>query len=309
MIIEKINSELYWVIIAVLFFNIMQRKHYPHVKHKRSATLYIAVLVLLLNMFVALILQFELPQWMVVPALLIVILVGFLLRKKIFIFKFKCVECGVKLDFNNIAYRDDNLCDDCRKKLHPELFTEEELAEPEPEDDTPIDYSSMTDVSQIDWDTWEPVESAVICYIFSEDKVLLINKKTGLGAGMVNAPGGRIEAAETARDAAIRECEEETGIVPENVREVGVLHFQFVDNYSIKGYVFFADAYHGTLIETDEADPFWVPVAEIPYDRMWADDAIWLPKAISGSYITGHFIFDDKVMVSQTVTEQDMKEL
>ncbi len=306
MIIEKINSELYWVIIVVLFFNIMQRKHYPHVKKKRMATLYIAVLVLLLNMFVALILQFTLPEWTLIPALLITLTVGFILRKKIFIFKLKCVECGAKLTMNDMAYRDDNLCEDCRKRLHPELYEEDEE---EPEEVLALDSSKATDVSEIDWDSWEPKETAVICYIFDQDKVLLINKKTGLGAGLVNAPGGRIEVAETALEAAIRECEEETGITPEEPREVGRLNFQFADGYSLRGYVFFADSYHGDMKKTVEADPFWIPVTEIPYDKMWADDAIWLPKALEGSYVSGDFIFEDKKMLSYALKERDPKEL
>ncbi len=232
-------------------------------------------------------------------------IVGFLLRKKIFIFKLKCVECGVKLTMNDIAYRDDNLCEDCRKRLHPELYEEEEKPVEEVQ---LLDSSKATEVSQIDWDSWEPKETAVICYIFDGDKVMLINKKTGLGEGLVNAPGGRIEEAETALEAAIRECEEETGITPEEPREVGRLNFQFADGYSLKGYVFFADAYHGEMKETEEADPFWIPVSEIPYDKMWADDAIWLPKAIEGAYISGDFIFDDRKMLSYDLKVRELKE-
>ncbi len=158
-------------------------------------------------------------------------------------------------------------------------------------------------VEEIDWDLWEPTETAVICYIFHEGKVLLINKKTGLGNGMVNAPGGRIEELETAREAAIRETIEETGITPLNLREVGILDFQFIDGYALKGYVFFADDYTGELTETDEADPFWVDETAIPYEQMWEDDQLWLPKAIAGSYVIGRFIFDDRTMLSSSVTE------
>ncbi|RKX74483.1 MAG: NUDIX hydrolase, partial [Spirochaetes bacterium] len=55
--------------------------------------------------------------------------------------------------------------------------------------------------------TWKPVEEAVLCFIRDrkEEKVLLIHKKTGLGAGLINAPGGRIDPGETPEEAAVRE--------------------------------------------------------------------------------------------------------
>lgn len=304
MILEKITGELYWIILAVLFLNILQRKHHHKATKKRTATLIIAVLVLVLNMFLALIIQFELPQWLGVPSLIITLIIGYYFKDKIFIFKFRCAECGERLTFNDIFYNDDNLCESCRRRLHPEQYPDEP-EEIEESAETVIDrYKDARDVKEIDWDLWEPKEKAVICYIFQDGKVLLINKKTGLGSGLVNAPGGRIEDSETASEAAVRETVEETGLTPQNLKEVGVLNFQFIDGYSLKGYVFFADSCTGTMTETDEADPFWVSVEDIPYDRMWEDDALWLPKTIAGTYIEGRFIFDDRTMLSNEILER-----
>ena len=46
---------------------------------------------------------------------------------------------------------------------------------------------------------WKPVEEAVLCFVRDREnrRVLLIHKKTGLGAGLINAPGGRIEKGES----------------------------------------------------------------------------------------------------------------
>src|SRR4051794_35353585 len=44
-----------------------------------------------------------------------------------------------------------------------------------------------------DWAAWVPRERAVLCFIVCGGRVLLIHKKRGLGAGKVNAPGGKIE--------------------------------------------------------------------------------------------------------------------
>ena len=130
---------------------------------------------------------------------------------------------------------------------------------------------------------------------------MLIHKKTGLGKGKINAPGGRIEPLEIPEQAAIRECQEEIGLTPSGLAKRGELFFIFTDGYSLHGTVFFADSYTGTPVVTIEADPFWCDIDKIPYDKMWADDPHWLPLAIAGRYFMGYFIFDDDIMLSMKV--------
>jgi 8-oxo-dGTP diphosphatase len=128
-------------------------------------------------------------------------------------------------------------------------------------------------------------------------QMLLIHKKTGLGAGKFNGPGGRIEAGETPIQAAVREVEEEIRVRPEGVKAAGELLFQFADGHSIHGYVFAASGIDGVPRETDEARPFWFPVAEIPYHNMWADDRIWMPLLLAGRRFVGRFLFDGDQML------------
>ena len=65
--------------------------------------------------------------------------------------------------------------------------------------------------SSIDWKTWQPNMLSSLVFILKDNEVLLIRKKTGLGAGKVNAPGGKLEVDESAEAAAIREVMEEVG--------------------------------------------------------------------------------------------------
>ncbi len=167
------------------------------------------------------------------------------------------------------------------------------------------DLNDFVDVADVDWKNWTPKERAVLCFIHVENKLMLIHKKTGLGKGKVNAPGGRIEPAETAEQAAIRETQEEIGLTPLNLRYMGELHFIFRDGYSLHGTVFFSHSFSGTPIETIEALPFWCPVDEIPYDNMWADDRLWLPVVLSGRRFKGYFIFDNDTMLSYDVQSFD----
>ena len=57
--------------------------------------------------------------------------------------------------------------------------------------------------------------------------------------------------------------------------------------------------------ETDEARPFWCPVSEIPYDKMWEDDLHWLPPALEGKKFEGFFIFDGQTMVDKNVVFEE----
>ncbi len=157
------------------------------------------------------------------------------------------------------------------------------------------------DVNLIDWDNWIAEKNAVITYIFTGDSVLLMNKKRGLGAGKVNAPGGHIEQGETPKEAAVRETEEEVGLTPLEMEEMGTLFFQFTDGLKMRGTVFISRKYEGTLTETDEADPFWVSLSDIPYNKMWEDDLLWLPHVINGKKIVGRFIFDGDRMISHSL--------
>ena len=47
------------------------------------------------------------------------------------------------------------------------------------------------------------------------------------------------------------------------------------------GFAFTGTEFSGQLVETAEATPFWCAIEEIPYQRMWPDDAIWLPKILA----------------------------
>ena len=48
-------------------------------------------------------------------------------------------------------------------------------------------------VKDIDWSNWNPKIKATLMFIIKNNDVLLIHKKTGLGKGKINGPGGKIE--------------------------------------------------------------------------------------------------------------------
>jgi len=156
-------------------------------------------------------------------------------------------------------------------------------------------------VADIDWPSWQPTERAVLSFMRDEDRLLLIRKKKGLGAGKINAPGGRIDPGETALQAVVRETIEEVHMTPYDPEKRGELFFQFKDGYKLHGEIFFSSRFSGAPTETDEADPFWCAIADIPYHDMWEDDRHWLPLALENKPFKAYFIFDDDRMVDKKI--------
>ena len=154
-------------------------------------------------------------------------------------------------------------------------------------------------------ENWEPNMVANLVFLTEGDEVLLIHKKTGLGAGKINGPGGKLEEGENALEAAVREVEEELRIVPHDLEEAGVLHFDFVDGLRLHCTVFRGSGFTGTPTETREAKPEWFRIDSIPFDRMWADDRYWLPGMLAGRNFRAWFQFEEESMLSRTVQFQD----
>ena len=153
----------------------------------------------------------------------------------------------------------------------------------------------------MNWHNWTPKERANLCFILKAGQLLLIRKKRGLGAGKINAPGGRLEPGETALESAIRETREEVCVVPHAPELRGELHFQFLDGYSLHCAVFLSPGCDGEPCETDEAAPFWCPRDAIPFHEMWDDDAHWLPLMLDGKKFSGYFTFDGEMMLDHHI--------
>jgi 8-oxo-dGTP diphosphatase len=156
-------------------------------------------------------------------------------------------------------------------------------------------------LDRIDWATWRARDLATLTFVIRDGQMLLMRKKRGLGAGKINAPGGRLEAGESWREAAIREVQEELCVTPLDPVFVGENRFQFVDGYSIHAAIFRAERIDGVPTETAEGAPRWYPLSALPYDEMWEDDPLWLPHVIAGRRFAGRFVFDGDRMLDHTI--------
>lgn len=306
-----LTNNYTWILVLILLVNISQRK-IPASSRKRAALIWIAAITLLYYMIVVVTSMFAPP----VPAvgvwagLALVLALIIIFRRRVWPFTLRCRDCRKKLKWEFIIGHDDCLCQDCHDKRHPEEAEarkerERQKAEAQRPREEVLNesYAKAESVDQIDWDLWEPNHRCVITYVQDGSRLLFIEKKRGLGSGYFNAPGGHIEEAETAAEAAVRETKEETGADICGLEYRGLLRFQFSDGTRELGYVYFATYAGGGLTECDEARPFWVERTAIPYENMWEDDRLWLPMALEGKNFEANFIFHDRQMISSEVKE------
>ena len=134
-----------------------------------------------------------------------------------------------------------------------------------------------------------PPTPAVGVVCFRDDQVLLIRRGTPPRLGQWSLPGGRIETGERARDAALRELMEETGIVAQLGPLIDVVDGIFPEigrHYVLIDY--FATWISGEPIAGDDAADakFW-PVTEALALVEWDETRRIIARANRMRRVTG----------------------
>lgn len=138
----------------------------------------------------------------------------------------------------------------------------------------------------------EKATEATLCFVIEDDEILLIEKKRGVGEGLYNGPGGKVED-ESVEDCIIREVKEETRIDIQEVEKIGELEFIFGQDPFMFVHVFTTSKFNGGIEETEEARPEWFSIKNIPLNEMWPDDKYWIPKMLDGEKFLARFYFDE----------------
>ena len=119
--------------------------------------------------------------------------------------------------------------------------------------------------------------------------------------------GGKVNDGEGVISAAKRETKEEIGVEVKSIEKVAELDFYFSHNpdWNQKVIVFEVREWEGEPKEGEEMNPSWYGLDEIPYDSMWVDDILWLPKVLEGKKLNAGFLFNEK----EEIVDYMLKEL
>jgi 8-oxo-dGTP diphosphatase/2-hydroxy-dATP diphosphatase len=135
-----------------------------------------------------------------------------------------------------------------------------------------------------------------VSFLLSEDQILLAMKKRGFGAGRWNGYGGNMKEEDGGDviKCAKREILEEAEMEVETLEEIGILGFYFKNKpgEEIECHVFKIIKSKGEPKETEEMRPQQFRRNEIPYDKMWSADNLWLPLFLDGKKFRGWFLYD-----------------
>lgn len=130
--------------------------------------------------------------------------------------------------------------------------------------------------------------------------ICLAMKKRGFGAGRFNGVGGKVNAdKETIEEAAKREAQEEISVEVKDLNKIAELIFYFPHNpaWDQMVHVYFCEKWTGEPTESEEMNPKWFSVTELPYTDMWPDDIFWLPEVLKGNKIKAMFKFGEKDVI------------
>jgi ADP-ribose pyrophosphatase YjhB (NUDIX family) len=131
-----------------------------------------------------------------------------------------------------------------------------------------------------------------LCYVEQCNQILLGIKQQKIGAGVLTAAGGKIEPGETAANAAVRECYDESMVTPSITRKMAELRI-YQPNWNILIHVYHSNSFSGVPEDTDEMKEWsWYPTNNLPWERMWPTDHYWLARALSGQFIYAYFVLD-----------------
>ena len=131
------------------------------------------------------------------------------------------------------------------------------------------------------------------------------NEKERFWQWSINGVGGKVESNESIEEAAKREAKEEIGVSVNDITKAGEMMFTFPhkEDWNQLVHIYVTESWSGDIIESEEMNPLWFSVENIPYEKMWADDIYWLPQILLGNVVKGDIVFGEgDVVVSHEVT-------
>lgn len=140
-------------------------------------------------------------------------------------------------------------------------------------------------------------KKTVLVYIEQDHKYLLIHKqKPDMNFNKYMGVGGKIEAGESPKEAALREAFEETGLTLLDLTFNAKIFFHSQD-YIEEMYLYTATSFIGTLQSSSEGTLMWVPKDAIKNLPMWEGDIHFLEKLHEKNLFEMHLYYEGEKLV------------
>jgi hypothetical protein len=112
-IVSFLSRFLFYPVVIILVFNLIQRRFVDRGTRKRYASLYFGVLVLAFWGVTFLFQRYGIPDgYLILPLSAAAALIA--IRRKDFLpFRLRCASCGKRLSLRTVLFDDANLCDSC----------------------------------------------------------------------------------------------------------------------------------------------------------------------------------------------------
>jgi len=141
---------------------------------------------------------------------------------------------------------------------------------------------------------------ATLCYVKDKGRTLMLHriKKQGdIHIGKWNGLGGKLEEGESPEECAIREVQEESGLIVEELELKGVLTFPNFDG-SNDWYVFafVIRKFSGELTESPEGQLQWIEDEKLLDLNLWEGDRIFLPWLENDRFFSAKFTYRDGLL-------------
>ena len=149
------------------------------------------------------------------------------------------------------------------------------------------------------------MQLATLCYLMDGERTLMlhrIKKKNDVHEGKWNGLGGKFEAGETPEECAIREVQEESGLLMKSPRMHGFITFPMFDGKK-DWYVFLFTAreFEGELIDSLEGKLEWILNDQLLKLNLWEGDRIFIPWLFQEKFFSAKFIYEDGNLISHEV--------
>ncbi|MBN1264419.1 MAG: NUDIX domain-containing protein [Anaerolineales bacterium] len=125
-----------------------------------------------------------------------------------------------------------------------------------------------------------------LCFLFSENKVLLIRYSglKGTWAGKYNGIGGHVDQGESIFRSALREIEEETGLVPDSLQLCGTVMINTASSPGIALYIFAGGLRmiaSEALLVSPEGEASWISIEDLKSLPLMEDTPMLIEKSIA----------------------------